>query len=562
MHLEKMFLHHIWLRDDKVFVMGHSQSESTAMDIQNLQSMLRLIQAGTTQGQGPAFSVDSLNPLIQLLKTHSIGPTPYIDKSSPFARQMEDIMPRHNTQKRRSNGDGTYSTLKNGRIRYQAMAADAEGTLLYFDANGNLTQMESGTTKRISGTGDTESKAKKAYLSKCVAIVKAGRYTTGRSKPTAELVKEALLIEPQEDKAYLAPTNPNGLCRYLMEWMKKNKKPGIHVKPTTFDSYMMCAERLYRFFGETDASVITRDSMQDFFDWMKTPASRKDHKDCGLSPKTVRNTYTFLSEFFEDNIGKYFLSNPCHKTKRDKVPVPEVRVLERDEQELFIREAFAERRLSRAILIELYTGMRLGELLALELTDFDFKKKRIHITKDIVRVKTYAPQGAKTKLIKQDTPKTLSSHRWIPMNEEVELLAKAQVVTLAHEHNPNPMGLMFPTRYGTYTDPRTLQKRVDAVSKRCEAQGVHPHSLRHTFATRLDENRVSLRVIQALLGHASISSTAKYSHALDCEKEKAVETLLGDVFKNNDKACAVVNTQLHTNCTHNFLPYKGANKYE
>ena len=165
-------------------------------------------------------------------------------------------------------------------------------------------------------------------------------------------------------------------------------------------------------------------------------------------------------------------------------------------------------------------------------------------------------------MIKQDTPKTLSSHRWIPMNEEVELLAKAQVVTLAHEHNPNPMGLMFPTRYGTYTDPRTLQKRVDAVSKRCEAQGVHPHSLRHTFATRLDENRVSLRVIQALLGHASISSTAKYSHALDCEKEKAVETLLGDVFKNNDKACAVVNTQLHTNCTHNFLPYKGANKYE
>ena len=94
-------------------------------------------------------------------------------------------------------------------------------------------------------------------------------------------------------------------------------------------------------------------------------------------------------------------------------------------QEVFIREALEERRLGRAILIVLFTGLRLGEILALEISDFDFKKKRICVNKDLVRIKTYAATGPKTKLIKQDTPKSNTSNRWIPMNEEVETLARA-----------------------------------------------------------------------------------------------------------------------------------------
>lgn len=90
------------------------------------------------------------------------------------------------------------------------------------------------------------------------------------------------------------------------------------------------------------------------------------------------------------------------------------------------------------------------------------------------------------------------------MNEEVETLARAQFTTLESENNLNPLNLAFPSKNGTYTDPRTLQKRVDEVSKRCEAKGVNVHSLRHTFTTRLDENKVPLTVIQSLLGHASI----------------------------------------------------------
>ena len=144
---------------------------------------------------------------------------------------------------------------------------DEQENLLYFDKDDRLTYRGNGTPKRLSGTGDTEGKAKSAYRAKCVAILQAGYYMKTRSKTTQELIREIPTVtSPHDGRVYLSPSNPDGVCYYLIEWLKKNKKPGIHVKPKTFDHYMEIAERLYRFFGETDAAVINRDCMQEFFE--------------------------------------------------------------------------------------------------------------------------------------------------------------------------------------------------------------------------------------------------------------------------------------------------------
>lgn len=117
------------------------------------------------------------------------------------------------------------------------------------------------------------------------------------------------------------------------------------------------------------------------------------------------------------------------KTKQRQAIVPEAPGAGAGGQKFLIREALEERRLGRALLIVLFTGLRLGEILAFEISDFDFKKKQICVNKDLVRIKPYAATGSKTKLIKQDTPKSNTSNRWIPMNEEVETLARAQFTT-------------------------------------------------------------------------------------------------------------------------------------
>ena len=118
-------------------------------------------------------------------------------------------------------------------------------------------------------------------------------------------------------------------------------------------------------------------------------------------------------------------------------------------------------------------------------------------------------------------------NREVPFYEDVfgPLMAYKQVQ--AGSGQPNPQNLLFPTRKGTYTDPRTYPKRVQAVCKRCELQGVNVHALRHTFATRLMEQNVPIRIIQNLMGHASIVTTEKYSHVLDDEKRKAIDRMSG-----------------------------------
>ena len=101
---------------------------------------------------------------------------------------------------------------------------DEQENLLYFDKDDRLTYRGNGTPKRLSGTGDTEGKAKSAYRAKCVAILQAGYYTKTRSKTTQELVREIPTVaSPHDGRVYLSPSNPDGVCYYLIEWLKKIK---------------------------------------------------------------------------------------------------------------------------------------------------------------------------------------------------------------------------------------------------------------------------------------------------------------------------------------------------
>ncbi|NCE77258.1 hypothetical protein D1157_20380, partial [Anaerotruncus sp. X29] len=154
--------------------------------------------------------------------------------------------------------------------------------------------------------------------------------------------------------------------------------------------------------------------------------------------------------------------------------------------------------------------------------------RTIRINKDLERVQLFDdPSGKKTELILQETPKSKTSNRETPVYENIWRLLMFHRQVRLHEGHPNPQNLIFPSKRGTYTDPRTYQKRVQAVCKRCELQGVNVHALRHTFATRLMEQNVPIRIIQNLMGHSSITTTERYSHVLDDEKRKAIDRMSG-----------------------------------
>lgn len=384
---------------------------------------------------------------------------------------------------------------------------------------------ENGKYRRMSFTGKTEEQVAKKYKE----FLKRVKEIRGmRQQESYQLVTGVVhgLKPPAGIDVNIS------LSDWVLYFIQTYKSPPS-VKRTTFSSYMQAYQtQILPFFGQTPLNAVTDADMQTYLNYLQT-GGRLDKKG-GLSPKSIYNIFVVLNAALEKARGKIIIENPAADLRLPEIQPTERRVLTVEEMEIFIKEIFSER-LRVAMLLSLFTGARMGEVLALEWGDLNAKKRTIRINKDLERVQLFDdPSGKKTELILQETPKSKTSNRETPVYENIwQLLMFHQQIQL-HEGQLNPLNLLFPSKRGTYTDPRTYQKRVQAVCKRCELQGVNVHALRHTFATRLMEQNVPIRIIQNLMGHASIVTTEKYSHVLDDEKRKAINRMSGFLPQTQD----------------------------
>jgi integrase/recombinase XerC len=143
----------------------------------------------------------------------------------------------------------------------------------------------------------------------------------------------------------------------------------------------------------------------------------------------------------------------------------------------------------RAILELFYSsGLRLAELVGLNLGDVDAADRTVRVL----------GKGSKARVVPVGKQSLSALKDWLAVRAE---LAK-----------PGELAL-FVGRRGERVSPRTVQKRVNEWAKRRGAPtGVHPHMLRHSFATHVLESSRDLRAVQEMLGHASLSTTQIYTH--------------------------------------------------
>ena len=162
--------------------------------------------------------------------------------------------------------------------------------------------------------------------------------------------------------------------------------------------------------------------------------------------------------------------------------------------------------------LELTTGLRRGELLALLWTDLDVEAKTISVTKQVNRING--------KLVVSQ-PKTQNSVRTLAIPQQAVDLLVAE-----HKKHPgNPF--MFPSpKTGTMFDPDSFRHTHDKILKAIGAEHIRFHDLRHTFATLSLKNGVDVKTLSGALGHYDAGFTlSTYTHATEEMKRDAADTI-------------------------------------
>jgi integrase len=211
----------------------------------------------------------------------------------------------------------------------------------------------------------------------------------------------------------------------------------------------------------------------------------------------------------------YIAKNPMRKVKKPRVARRRPKVVDRAGFGALLRKAAG----IPVIALANATGMRRGELLALEWTDLDWDKGTVEVSKSLEETK----HGLRIKAPKSGEPR---KHPLPVPAKVLDILRDHKREQDQHRALYGPdyadKNLIFCRPDGHYYNPDKLGRRIVAAMKRAGLGGVSLHSLRHSHTSELLSNGVPITAVAERLGHASPNVTLSiYSHALPADNEAA-----------------------------------------
>src|SRR5437763_541453 len=202
-----------------------------------------------------------------------------------------------------------------------------------------------------------------------------------------------------------------------------------------------------------------------------------------------------LSKIFSLAVDAELLDdNPCRRVKKLRTANQRVRYLSNAEEEAIFKEVKGQDWVKNIIVMAINAGMRRGELFDLKWFDVDFNRRIVHVRQS-----------------KSGRP------RVIPLNSTTQTL----------------LGGLPKTSEYVFPSPKKSERRVNDVGRQFERAvknakiaDFHFHDLRHTAATRMADAGADPFTLAAILGHSDIRMTARYTHATDEAKRRAVDRLV------------------------------------
>lgn len=233
----------------------------------------------------------------------------------------------------------------------------------------------------------------------------------------------------------------------------------------------------------------------------------------GYSPQTLAHFRNLLSKTLGTAVDWGWMeSNPAENIDLPPMERRRSRKLLTPEELQKLAQALAEP-VRTIVLMGALTGLRIGELLGLQVGDVDLSRAVVSVRRDVYRGHV-------------GTPKTPGSERQIP-------LAAFLVLQIKHWLSIRPPGSdwLFPSARGTpLRDKNLMRRHLWPSCERLKIPRFGWHSLRHTFSTYNGNAGVAVPVLQALLGHASPETTMIYTHPFEDVKRQAVEDLARLLF--------------------------------
>ncbi len=251
-----------------------------------------------------------------------------------------------------------------------------------------------------------------------------------------------------------------------------NKLSEVNNKKSHLDSSII------PYFGSSCLKEINSYDIEKYKTYLST---EKD-----LSPKTINNRLCIISKCLKTAI-EWGVIEHIPRIKLLKVPPQRFDYLTVQESELLLQTAKGQCR--DMILLGLRTGLRFGEIVGLKWENIDFTKKVLQVMQSVVRNVESSPKSNKI--------------RTVPLTQDV--------IEMLKDRNKDGK-YIFHNEDGSSLQCYFCLRRLHEICKKAGLRNIGWHTLRHTFASRLAENNISILAVKELLGHSDIKTTMRYSH--------------------------------------------------
>lgn len=354
------------------------------------------------------------------------------------------------------------------------------------------------------------------------------RFTVGRDPGTGKQIQKSIYGKTQtevrkklqqtcseiDNGTYVEPTKLT-VSNWLDIWLEEYT---ANLKPYTLKSYTgIINNHIKPSIGSVKLNSLSTHTIQGFYNKSFKGTNLKQ----GLSPKTVKNIHGVLHKALEQasNIG-YIKFNPTNSCTLPRMEKSEIKPLEYEEIVIFLK-AIQGHKFEKLYIVDLFTGMRQGEILGLTWDCIDFQKGTIRIYQQLQKIqgeyKFVSLKNDKGRKI-APAPSVIAA---LKEHKKCQIQWKLRAGDLWNDTN-----LVFTNELGEHLTHVTVYKNFKRIVNQIGIPSARFHDLRHTYAVAALQAGDDVKTVQENLGHHTASFTLDvYGHVSEKMKQESANRM-------------------------------------